>query len=272
MQFDDAWKDALRSENPQHQVILTQPTYLANSEVTQGEYEQVMAEMKSLPVETVQWNDAAEFCGRLSQNEKFKPFYHRVAETVTLVEGTSYRLPAEAEWEFACRPGTTTKFWNGDNHEDLLRTGWWYQNARAIRPHSVCELYPNPFGLYDTHGNNQEWMQDSWDQSYYLQFQEQPAIDPRGPSSSSPDSKHINRGGAFGAIPGVCRAATRFAEGPRGRQPYVGFRVSLEPCASPYRDSQRSLSWEGRAQRGEGNFATSSYHRLVLFQLPLALQ
>ena len=76
------------------------------------------------PVEMVSWNDAAEFCAKLSEQEKLKPFYFRAGETVTMLEGTGYRLPTEAEWEFACRAGTTTKYWIGDKDEDLPQAGW----------------------------------------------------------------------------------------------------------------------------------------------------
>ena len=115
------WQESIRSEAPQHTVILTQPIYLGVNEVTQANYEQLMGENPSYfattgqgkdqvagmdttshPVEMVSWNDAAEFCEKLSQQEKLKPFYFRAGETVTpLLDGTGYRLPTEAEWEFS---------------------------------------------------------------------------------------------------------------------------------------------------------------------------
>jgi formylglycine-generating enzyme required for sulfatase activity len=109
-------QDRIRSEAPQHKVILTQPIYLGVHEVTQGQYEQVMGrnpshfapmgtfkdavagmDTTSHPVETVSWNDAAEFCAKLSQQEQLKPFYLRAGETLMMLEGTGYRLPTEAE-------------------------------------------------------------------------------------------------------------------------------------------------------------------------------
>ena len=122
---DKHWQECIKSEAPQHKVILTQPIYLGVNEVTQAEYEKVMGknpshfaptgmgkeavagmETADHPVEMVSWNDAAEFCAKLSKQEKLKPFYFRAGETITPLDGTGYRLPSEAEWEFACRAGT----------------------------------------------------------------------------------------------------------------------------------------------------------------------
>ena len=127
---NQTWKQHIQSEGPQHRVILTQPIYVGVTEVTQAQYQHVMGtnpshfsttgaaknafvglETSNHPVEMVNWNDAAEFCAKLSRLEQRKPFYFRIGQTTTSLEGTGYRLPTEAEWEFACRAGTTTQFW-----------------------------------------------------------------------------------------------------------------------------------------------------------------
>lgn len=228
-----------RSEAPKHKVILTQPIYLGVNEVTQAEYEQVIGtnpsycaamgqgkdrvagmETASHPVEMVSWNDAAEFCATLSKQAQLKPFYFRAGETVTPLDGTGYRLPTEAQWEFACRAGTTTKYWIGDKDEDLTSAGWFGANS-GQRTHAAGELKANPFGLYDIHGNIWEWVEDWWGPNYYGEFQEQPAINPGGPSSAG---SRVVRGGCWGPDASHCRSSHREESGP-GRS--VGFRVSL---------------------------------------------
>ncbi|MCY2994967.1 MAG: bifunctional serine/threonine-protein kinase/formylglycine-generating enzyme family protein [Planctomycetota bacterium] len=241
------WQEKIKSEAPQHKVILTQPIYLGIHEVTQAQYEKVMGKNPSHfaatgpgkdavagvdtsthPVEMVNWNDAVEFCAKLSAKEKLKPFKFelRAGETVRS-EGTGYRLPTEAEWEFACRAGTTTKYWIGDTERDLRQAGWFNANSGG-RTHAVGELKANPFGLFDIHGNVWEWLQDWWDPTYYGQFQEKPALNPgplNGPSSAG--SRRMVRGGGWGLHPSRCRASYRHADDPPGRYDNPGFRVAL---------------------------------------------
>jgi len=240
---DKHWQECLKSEAPQHKVILTQPIYLGVNEVTQGEYEKVIGTNPSYfaktgvgkeavaglqtsnhPVEMVSWNDTAEFCAKLSQQEKLKPFYFRAGETITPLEGTGYRLPSEAEWEFACCAGTATKYWIGDKDEDLLRVGWLGANAGG-RTHAAGELKANPFGLYDIHGNVWEWVQDGWDATYYGQFQDKPATDPNSPFSAG--SQRVVRGGYWYYLASGCRSSARNANDPARRGDGVGFRLSL---------------------------------------------
>ena len=239
---DKHWQDSIRSEAPQHKAILTQPIYLGINEVTQEQYERVMGKnpshfaptgagkaavgglnTTSQPVEMVSWNDAAEFCTKLSQQEKLRPFYFRSGETVTVLDGGGYRLPTEAEWEFACRAGTTTKYWTGDKDEDVQQVGWTATNSGG-RSHAVGEMKPNPFGLHDIHGNIWEWVQDWWDPNYYAQFQAKPALDPSGPFSA--DSRRVLRGGFWGRAASNCRASARYADVPTNRDLIIGFRVS----------------------------------------------
>ncbi|MEI8383380.1 MAG: formylglycine-generating enzyme family protein, partial [Planctomycetota bacterium] len=257
---DKHWQECIKSEAPQHKVILTQPIYLGVNEVTQAEYEKVMGSNPSYfapmgmgkeavagletadhPVETVSWNDAAEFCAKLSKQEKLNPFYFRSGETITPLDGTGYRLPSEAEWEFACRASTATKYWIGDQDEDLVRAGWFGGNSGG-RTHAAGELKANPFGLSDIHGNVWEWVQDGWDASYYGQFPERPAIDPHSPFSAS--SHRVIRGGGWSGIASVCRSSHRDASAPTYRVGDIGFRFSVVVggCGLACRSSIASVS------------------------------
>jgi formylglycine-generating enzyme required for sulfatase activity len=237
------WRECIKNEAPQHKVILTQPIYLGVHEVTQAQYEKLMGQNPSHfaatgpgkdavvgvdtsahPVEMVSWNDAAEFCAKLSEKEKLKPFCFRDGETVTMLEGTGYRLPTEAEWEFACRGGMTTKYWTGDKDDELVRAAWFGTNSGG-RTHAVGELKANPFGLLDIHGNVWEWVQDWWEATYYGQFQGKPALDPNGPSSAG--SLRVIRGGSLYSTAYHCRASNRDGNVPTRRDAGVGFRAAL---------------------------------------------
>lgn len=143
-----------------------------------------------------------------------------------MLDGNGYRLPTEAEWEFACRAGTTTQYWSGDKDADLLPVGWFGSNAGG-RSHEVGELKPNPFGLYDVHGNLWEWVQDWWEPGYYDQFTETPATDPLGAPMSAA-SQRVIRGGSWSHYPAHhCRASRRHVLHPPARTHDVGFRLSL---------------------------------------------
>jgi formylglycine-generating enzyme required for sulfatase activity len=172
----------------------------------------------------VSWNDAAAFCAKRSHNEGMQPFYACEGESVTLLEGTGYRLPTEAEWEFACRAGTTSRFWCGDRDEDLAEAGWVGSNAGG-QTHSAGKLKANALGLFDMHGNVWEWVQDSWEPAYYSQFSERPAIDPIGPTSGS--APRIMRGGGWYGPAFYGRSSARSADRPTARGAYLGFRVVL---------------------------------------------
>ena len=160
----------------------------------------------------------------MSQKDELQPFYFRDGETVTSQGGTGYKLPTEAEWEFACRAGTATKYWIGDSDEDILRAGWFDKNSGG-RTHAAGELKPNPFGLYDIHGNVWEFVDELWELTYYAQFATKPAIDPQGPPSAG--SERARRGGDW------CYGVHCGFSSERSRQPQdfristCGFRVSL---------------------------------------------
>jgi formylglycine-generating enzyme required for sulfatase activity len=235
--------EAIKSEAPQHKVILTQPFYLSVTEVTQAEYEKVNGhnpsdlaktgpnavkvaglDTSNHPVEMVNWGDASEFCAKLSMREKLEPFKFeiRAGESVR-VGGTGYRLPSEAEWEFACRAGTTTKYWTGDNDDDLSRSGWFVENARG-RTHAAGELKANPFGLYDMYGNVWEWVADSWEPTYYARFTDKPAINPCCASGS----RRVLRGNCWWTAARTWgRSSARQALPAGTRYRTLGFRAAL---------------------------------------------
>ena len=240
---DKHWQNCVQSETPRHKVILSQPIYLGVNEVTQAEYEKVMSKNPSdysptgknkqavagldttrHPVEAVHWIDAAEFCAKLSQRENLKPFYFRGGATITLLDGTGYRLPTEAEWEFACRARTTSKFWSGDKDQELAQVGWFQKNSGG-RTHAVGELKANPFGLYDIHGNVWEWVQDTWNPTSYEQFRESSATNPSSPFDSA--ASHVVRGGSRSQLASNTRSSHRYARSPAALGPEFGFRVSL---------------------------------------------
>jgi formylglycine-generating enzyme required for sulfatase activity/serine/threonine protein kinase len=231
---DKRRRDCIQSEAPQHRVILTQPIYVGVNEVTQAEFKRVMGSNPSSlatnngrenhPVDTVSWNDAAEFCVRLSLQEKLKPSYSWSGASITPLEGAGYRLLSEAEWEFACRAGTKSKYWIGDQDQDLIKAGWFGENS-GFRTHPVGELRANPFGIYDVHGNVWEWVEDRWDSSFYGRFEKEPAVNPK--CGFTKDPLHALRGGNYSGPAFFCRSSDRLAFEPSTRAAFIGFRVSL---------------------------------------------
>ncbi len=240
------WRACVKSEAPRHKVILTQPFYIGTTEVTQSQYERITGQnparfgknttdkrtaekingldTSTHPVELVSWNEAADFCVKLSQQEQLKPSYFRTDDNVVNLNGNGYRFPTEAEWEFACRAGTTTKYWIGDRADQLATVGWIGANSGG-RTHAVAELPANPFGLFDVHGNVWEWVEDAWVPTVYRRFAEQPVIDPI--VRSSVGSSHPLRGGYWGSVAPSCRSASHHADYPIARYDLLGFRVAL---------------------------------------------
>jgi len=197
-------------ELPVHQVTLTKPFYLGVHEVTQQQYEKVMGKNPSdfsdakNPIEQVNWNDVVEFCRRLSELPEEK------------AAGHVYRLPMEAEWEYACRAGTTTEYSFGDSESQLGEYAWFNGNSDDTT-HPVGQKKANPWGLYDMHGNVWEWCQD-----WYAPYGSSPPADPQGPTSGS---SRVLRGGSWLYDPQGVRSARRYGGGPDGRFTIVGFRV-----------------------------------------------
>ena len=239
---DKFWEECIESEGPQHKVILTQAVYLGVHEVTQKVYAAVMGtnpshfsstgagketvanlDTQNHPVEMVSWNDAAEFCEKLSSLEMLKPVYFRAGETVTQLDGTGYRFPTEAEFEFACRAGTLTKYWIGDNDEDLHRAAWIGANS-GNRTHAVGELKSNPFGLFDVNGNVWEPIGDWWNSTFYGKFSVQLAVDPTGPPTGQ---DRVFRSSGWSSSSGFGTSALRGHNSPTFREKACGFRVAL---------------------------------------------
>jgi formylglycine-generating enzyme required for sulfatase activity len=227
--------DAIAYEKPQHRVRITRPFYLGETEVTQGQYQEVTGANPShfkgsalRPVETVSWLDAINYCNALSCKEGLTPFYRVQGETVEVPDwnATGYRLPTEAEWEYACRAGSTTRYSFGDDAAGLGAFAWYVDNSRpqtqnVRRSHQVGQKRPNAWGLYDMHGNVQEWCWDGYEADYYSK--EPPAADPLGPSQAA---SRVYRGGCWRLSPQICRSAFRDGRAPGNRGALLGFRVA----------------------------------------------
>jgi formylglycine-generating enzyme required for sulfatase activity/DNA-directed RNA polymerase subunit RPC12/RpoP len=224
------WAD----EFPQHQVRISKGFWMARTEVTQGQYKSVMnaqpwsgrsyvQDSANNPAVYVTWDDAVTFCRELSQQE-----------------GKTYRLPTEAEWEYACRAGTTTRFSFGDSDSSLGDYAWFHNNVnndvsqQYAQP--VGQKKPNPWGLYDMHGNVWEWCSDFYDKDYYSSS---PSVDPKGPTSGNspkgPTSGNSReervlllfsvRGGSWGNPENTLGCSYRWYRTLVNREYTVGFRV-----------------------------------------------
>lgn len=241
---DTQWQDCIRSEGPLHRVVLTQPIYLGVNEVTQAQYQQVMATNPSFysptgkwaeyvagmntshfPVEGVRWDDAAEFCKRLSATEKNDSLASVNHKAPTTFGGDAYRLPSEAEWEFACRAGTSTLYHTGETNQALLDAAWFTENSDK-RTHPVGELKSNSFGLFDMHGNVWEWALDAWDANWYAKSAGNYVVNPF--NAPVTDSERMTRGGNYSSNAPTCRSRSRCSEASSYNATLIGFRVSLD--------------------------------------------
>jgi formylglycine-generating enzyme required for sulfatase activity len=195
-------------EGPQHRVRISKPFYLGKYEVTQAQWKAVMGGDPSsfkgdskLPVESVFWRDCVAFCQEISQKS-----------------GKKIRLPTEAEWEYACRAGSTTAYSFGDSPDGLGQYAWYDENSDE-QTHPVGQKRPNPWGLYDMHGNVWEWCSDWYGEDYYGQS---PATDPLGPTSGE---YRVYRGGSwYFCGDWGCRSAVR--QGCAYGHANSGFRVA----------------------------------------------
>jgi eukaryotic-like serine/threonine-protein kinase len=229
------------SEVPPHRVKITKPFYLGTYEVTLGEFGKFVEatgyrtdaekdgkgsdgkvngkwttrpefnwrnmgyeRSDDMPVVNVTWNDAVAFC-----------------EWLTKKEGTRYRLPTEAEWEYACRAGTTTRYFWGDDEAKRNEYVWHGGNSNG-GPRRVGELKPNAWGLYDVCGNAYEYCSDWFSTNYYALA---PLTDPKGATTGE---ERVVRSGSWGTDPMHCRSAFRGGAGPTHRNMRDGFRVVRE--------------------------------------------
>ena len=213
-------------EGPQHPVKISRGFYMGITQVTRAQYMAVTGsnprrrslktDQAELPVEQVGWSNAVQFCRKLSETE-----------------GRTYRLPTEAEWEYACRAGTTTRFSFGDSDADFplygniisvvvdpARQAGFEDGYKMMAP--VATFWPNGFGLYDMHGNIYEWCSDWYGEDYYSKS---PIVDPNGPATGS---VRVVRGGSWNCPPHQCRSAHRRSFPPYYAIHFIGFRVLLE--------------------------------------------
>ncbi len=209
---DANFEDGANDELPRHKVCITKTFYLGKTEVTQAQWVAVMGSNPSKfkgrnnPVEMVSWEDVQRFIRLLNRKEG----------------GNHYRLPTEAEWEYACRAGTTTAYFFGDDAGMMPQYAWYWDNS-GERTHPVGLKRPNPWGLYDMHGNVWEWCRDWYDQNYYSNS---PSTDPTGPSTGR---FRVARGGGWVSFAGYLRSAIRYSDSPGVRGDGLGFRLLREP-------------------------------------------
>ena len=206
-------------DEQQHRVRITRPFYIGIHEVTQGQWKAVMGtepwqgkeyvkEGADYAACFISWEEAQEFCRKLGEKD-----------------GATYRLPTEAEWEYACRGGTSTMYSFGDDTTGLADHAWFEDNAwngKQAYVHMVGQKKPNAWGLFDMHGNVWEWCSDWYAGNYYEQFKSDTAVDPQGPEQSR---RRVYRGGSWFRAAKYARSAYRSYAPPDTRNDLLGFRV-----------------------------------------------
>jgi formylglycine-generating enzyme required for sulfatase activity len=204
-------KDRSDCESPLHKVTIKNPFYMGKFQVTQRQWKKIMGTSpanfndESRPVEKVSWEEVQEFIKKLNAKENTD----------------KYRLPSEAEWEYSCRAGTQSRYFFGDDESKLGDYAWYVKNA-GRKTHPVGKKKPNPWGLYDMHGNVWEWVQDRWHEDYN-----------GSPSDGSAwedgnSSNRVSRGGSWYCDVDSCRSAARFSREHEKRLANLGFRLVRE--------------------------------------------
>ncbi len=232
------------NELPVHTVTLPNSFYMAKYEVTQGLFKSVMNGYNpsyfigdTLPVENVCWFEAVDFCNKLSLRDGLQPcytinmngstsLYNNIVTVTCDWTKNGWRLPTEAEWEYAAKAGTSTDFYSGqltnpycsplDNNLNSIA---WYCGNSSSKTHNVGGKAPNAFGLYDMSGNVWEWCWDWYGSSYYSGGA---MTHPKGPTSGT---YRVLRGGSWHSYAYICRSAFRYYYPPDIRYYYNGFRI-----------------------------------------------
>ncbi len=208
------YEEGSSKEKPRHKVHISKPFCLGKYEVTQKQWLTVMGTehpsnfpSPDRPVDEVSWNDVQAFIQKLNETENVH----------------LYRLPTEAEWEYAARAGSETAFSFGDlSNDNSLQKYAWYELNSGKQSHPVGTLQPNPWGLYDMHGNISEWVQDLYDKKYYSAS---PQVDPKGPATGK---KRVVRGGSWIHQAYSCRSAFRGYFSADYTDSDFGFRIVRE--------------------------------------------
>jgi formylglycine-generating enzyme required for sulfatase activity len=233
--FEMGSRHGRSDEQPVHKVSVD--SFLMDQhEVTQAEYEKLGKidafanpshfQGQDLPVEQVTWPQAARFCNARSRLEGLQPCYNEDTGECNF-QATGYRLPTEAEWEYACRAGTDTAYAFGNDTRKLGDFAWFADNS-AKKTHPVGQKKPNPWGLFDMHGNVAEWCHDVYDKNYY---QASPENNPRGPADGK---EYVLRGGSWKSTAETLRSSYRLGESPGFSdaclaRDAIGFRCVRKP-------------------------------------------
>ena len=203
--------DGYDDEKPVHEVCVND-LYMGRHEVTQGQWQKVMGSNPSnfrncgsdCPVEKVSWNDVQEFLRKLNSQT-----------------GKKYRLPTEAEWEYATRSGGKDEKYAGTGNENTLVDYAWYKSNSEKKTNPVGRKKPNGLGLYDMSGNVWEWCDDWHGENYYANS---PKDNPQGPAAGS---ARVLRGGCWGNDPNGTRTTNRYRNNPGKRYSFIGFRLTM---------------------------------------------